>query len=140
MPDDPRDTDHRWGMYTGGKITGPAGIDKVPAMLTEGEYVINANAARKIGIPSLEKINSGKFNEGGLVGDTTKPGESSSAGGMTNNISINVNVEGGNAKDGSKSSDTAADSKSNMDNLTKKIKQQVVMVIKQENRPGGLLG
>jgi TP901 family phage tail tape measure protein len=126
--------------YTGGKITGPAGIDKVPAMLTEGEYVINANAARKIGIPSLEKINSGKFNEGGLVGDTTKPGESSSAGGMTNNISINVNVEGGNAKDGSKSSDTAADSKSNMDNLTKKIKQQVVMVIKQENRPGGLLG
>ena len=137
---DPRDTDHRWGMYTGGKITGPAGIDKVPAMLTEGEYVINANAARKIGVPTLEKMNRGKFNEGGLVGDTTKPGESSSAGGMTNNISINVNVEGGNAKDGSKSDDTASDSKSNMNNLSKKIKQQVVMVIKEENRPGGLLG
>ena len=26
-------------------------------MLTEGEYVINANAARKIGVPTLEKIN-----------------------------------------------------------------------------------
>ena len=43
--------------YTGGRISGPAGIDKVPAMLTEGEYVINANAARKIGVPTLEKIN-----------------------------------------------------------------------------------
>ncbi|MGI9358205.1 MAG: phage tail tape measure protein [Paracoccaceae bacterium] len=129
------------GRYTGGKITGPAGIDKVPAMLTEGEYVINANAARKIGIPALEKINAGRFNEGGLVGETTKSSEASSVGGMTNNINISVNVEGGDAKDGAKSGDSSgSDQKTRMDDLSKKIKQQVVMVIKEENRPGGLLG
>ena len=127
--------------YSGGNVSGPAGIDKVPAMLTEGEYVINANAARKIGIPALEKINAGRFNEGGLVGETTKSSEASSAGGMTNNINISVNVEGGNAKDGAKSGDSSgSDQKTRMDDLSKKIKQQVVMVIKEENRPGGLLG
>ena len=131
----------RQALYSGGNVSGPAGIDKVPAMLTEGEYVINANAARKIGMPALEKINAGRFNEGGLVGETTKSSEASSAGGMTNNINISVNVEGGNAKDGAKSGDSSgSDKKTRMDDLSKKIKQQVVMVIKEENRPGGLLG
>jgi TP901 family phage tail tape measure protein len=123
----------------GGKISGPAGIDTIPAMLTEGEYVINANAAKKIGMPTLERINAGKFNEGGLVGDKT--GEvPSSSGSNTNNISITVNVKG----DGESSSESKGDGKESknetMDKLSQRIKQQVVTIIREENRPGGLLG
>jgi hypothetical protein len=123
----------------GGKISGPAGIDVIPAMLTEGEYVINANAAKKIGMPTLERINAGKFNEGGVVGDKTGETPSSSPSSNTNNISITVNVKG----DSEGTSEGKGEEKDNknemMDKLSQRIKQQVVTVIREENRPGGLL-
>ena len=55
---------------SGGLIIGKQGIDKIPAMLTNGEYVINASATKKF-LPLLEKINSGQiqsFASGGMVG------------------------------------------------------------------------
>lgn len=42
----------------GGPVLGPGGIDKIPAMLTNGEYVINAAAASR-NRPMLDAINSG---------------------------------------------------------------------------------
>nr|BAR35381.1 minor tail protein gp26 family protein [uncultured Mediterranean phage uvMED] len=56
---------------TGGYISGQKGIDMVPAMLTHGEFVINATATQKF-LPLLEKINSGKiqsFASGGVVSE-----------------------------------------------------------------------
>ncbi len=46
---------------TGGYISGPGGprSDSIPAMLSDGEYVINAAATKKFG-PLLDAINSGK--------------------------------------------------------------------------------
>jgi len=46
---------------TGGLIRGPGGprTDSIPAMLSDGEYVINAAATKKFG-PLLDAINSGK--------------------------------------------------------------------------------
>jgi hypothetical protein len=134
---------NRFMFNAGGKVTGPSGIDRVPAMLTEGEYVINARAARKIGMPALESINAGKYNEGGLVKDSTakKPGQPGDSKGMTNNISINVTVNGSStSEDSEKSSNDPSDQRAQMDDLGKKIKQQVITVIREENRPGGLLG
>ena len=131
------------GYNTGGRVAGPAGIDRVPAMLSEGEYVINARAAKKIGMPMLEGLNAGKYNEGGLVKDsTTKPGTGAKKEGMTNNISINVTVSGNSTQESSKNNSTNApsDQRAAMDDLGKKIKQQVITVIREENRPGGLLG
>ena len=58
-------------MNSGGYISGPAGIDVIPAMLTNGEYVVNASATKKF-LPLLEKINSGQsqsFASGGVVGN-----------------------------------------------------------------------
>lgn len=58
------------GMNSGGYISGPNGKDVIPAMLTNGEYVINASATKKF-LPLLEKINSGQiqsFASGGMVG------------------------------------------------------------------------
>ena len=42
----------------GGKVNGPSGIDKVPAMLTSGEFVMSRGAVEKIGIGKLEAMNA----------------------------------------------------------------------------------
>jgi hypothetical protein len=57
---------------TGGFVSGPGGprSDSIFAMLSNGEYVINAKSTSKF-LPLLEAINSGKFNTGG--GSNTPP-------------------------------------------------------------------
>ena len=45
------------GLYRGGPISGEVGRDKIPAMLTSGEYVINADSSRKIGRSALDSMN-----------------------------------------------------------------------------------
>lgn len=46
---------------TGGYVRGPGGTtdDKIPAMLSDKEYVVNAKAVKKIGVKNLNAINSG---------------------------------------------------------------------------------
>ena len=55
------------GKYAGGKITGPGTgtSDSIPAYLSNGEFVINAASASKIGYPVLEKMN--RYAGGGMV-------------------------------------------------------------------------
>ena len=43
----------------GGLVSGPAGIDKVPAMLTRGEFVVREAAVRQLGSAFLEALNRG---------------------------------------------------------------------------------
>jgi len=55
---------------SGGYIAGTPGVDKIPAMLTNGEYVINAESARRLGPEFLTAMNSyGKkgFYRGGPI-------------------------------------------------------------------------
>ena len=112
-------------------------------MLSEGEYVIKNSSVRQLGKPMLDRINSGKFNDGGPTTPLMEQSESSSGGGgSTNNINISVNIEGGgkesedssveNPKEGSDKTEGNAE-------LAQKIKAQVVNVILEEQRPGGLL-
>jgi len=42
----------------GGVVTGKKGTDKVPAMLTEGEFVMSKGAVQKYGIQTLEAMNA----------------------------------------------------------------------------------
>jgi TP901 family phage tail tape measure protein len=53
----------------GGYITGPGGprSDIVPAMLSNGEYVIQASSVNKYGKGMMDSINAGKYAEGGLI-------------------------------------------------------------------------
>lgn len=53
--------------HHGGYISGPgtATSDSIPAMLSDGEYVISARAVQNAGIPMLDKINN--FANGGMV-------------------------------------------------------------------------
>lgn len=55
---------------SGGYISGPgsATSDSIPAMLSNGEYVINASAVKAYGPQLMNKINTKKFAVGGMVG------------------------------------------------------------------------
>jgi len=58
---------------TGGHITGPGTgtSDSIPAMLSNGEYVIRANAVKTIGVDTLNKLNQADrigFKNGGYNG------------------------------------------------------------------------
>jgi TP901 family phage tail tape measure protein len=61
------------GVATGGHITGPGSgtSDSIPAMLSNGEYVIRANAVKTIGVNALDKLNQADrigFKNGGYNG------------------------------------------------------------------------
>jgi DNA-binding phage protein len=78
------------GHAEGGLIKGPGGPkdDRVPAMLSHGEYVVKADAVATFGVQNLEAINRGakipsiaqlalpKFADGGLVGNAGGGGDS----------------------------------------------------------------
>ena len=46
------------GYEEGGEVDGQAGIDKVPAMLTDGEFVMSRGAVQKYGLAQLEAMNA----------------------------------------------------------------------------------
>ena len=68
---------NRQNMVTGGFVSGPGGIDQVPARLTAGEFVMSKGAVQKYGANTLAAMNAagggtnrptmGRYNEGGLV-------------------------------------------------------------------------
>lgn len=43
---------------TGGNVNGPQGKDVIPAMLTDGEYVIKKDSVKRIGLPLLHVLNN----------------------------------------------------------------------------------
>ena len=58
----------------GGYVSGEKGVDKIPAWLSDGEYVIKRKRVKELGVPFLDALNEGKsvvgrtrFAEGGLV-------------------------------------------------------------------------
>lgn len=53
----------------GAILNGQNGIDRVPAMLTKGEYVVKKSSAQAFGYGNLDKIN--KYADGGVVGGGT---------------------------------------------------------------------
>ena len=78
----------------GGFISG-AGTstsDSIPAMLSNGEYVVRAAAVRKIGVPTLSAINRGHFASGGLVGGGYVGGKKLEPSAPINNLTLQVNA------------------------------------------------
>lgn len=60
---------------SGGPVFGAGGPtdDRIPAMLSNGEYVLRAAAVARLGMPFLDALNSGRmhgFAQGGYVGRT----------------------------------------------------------------------
>ena len=75
------------GDMFGGFVSGEKGVDKIPAMLSDGEFVMSAGAVQKYGVDTLEGMNAagGGTNkpkmisgityavEGGLMGENPDP-------------------------------------------------------------------
>jgi len=57
----------------GGYITGPGGPtgDRIPALLSSGEFVVNAAAVRSIGVENMKRLNAMRFAGGGLVDEVS---------------------------------------------------------------------
>jgi hypothetical protein len=97
----------------GGLISGPGTktSDSIPANLSNGEFVVKADAVSKYGLPVLESLNNmsmlngenlsskynNKFSMGGPVMAKYAEGGAVNDSSVYNNYSINVNVEGTNA-------------------------------------------
>ena len=73
----------------GGFVTGPgtSTSDSIPAMLSNGEYVINADAVRRLGTSYLNTLNSPHYATGGQIGEAVAA--STPTGG---NITLNVSA------------------------------------------------
>ena len=52
---------------TGGIVPGTGNSDTVPARLTPGEFVLNKDAVRNIGLGNLQAMNTQRFEDGGEV-------------------------------------------------------------------------
>lgn len=79
------------GHAQGGYITGPGTgtSDSIPAMLSNGEYVLRSSAVDRIGVGTLNAMNAGavpQFADGGSVDDTI----AASAGGSS--VTLNVST------------------------------------------------
>lgn len=88
------------GLATGGSVDGPGTgtRDSIPAMLSNGEYVLNAQAVDRLGVPFLNGLNTGRlrgFASGGLVGSGGVAGykaERGSNGGQVQSVNLSMNV------------------------------------------------
>ena len=88
------------GFATGGSVDGPGTgtSDSIPAMLSNGEYVLNAQAVDRLGVPFLNGLNTGRlrgFASGGLVGSGSVAGykaERGSNGGQVQRFNLSMHV------------------------------------------------
>lgn len=71
-------------MYPfGGPISGPGTgtSDSIPALVSNGEYIVKADAVRKYGVAMLDRVNAKRYASGGGVGLTYSPTTSPVLGG-----------------------------------------------------------
>jgi tape measure domain-containing protein len=130
------------GFADGGYVSGPGGptSDSIPAMLSDGEYVVNGAATAKF-LPLLHALNSGKigrFASGGIVGSApaiSSPSFSTPGMGGPVNVSttVNMNAPGG---DPSQNADLAAQTSRAVE---REIRGLVASEIFKQSRNGGTL-
>jgi GH24 family phage-related lysozyme (muramidase) len=64
-----------FGFYGGGpgRVSGQKGVDKIPAMLSDGEFVMSRGAVQKYGVGTLESMNAagGGTNRPKMISGTT---------------------------------------------------------------------
>ena len=134
----PGSDDFYWGSQYGEKRRrrakgGPIPEDnKVPALLTGGEFVMNREAVDSYGSDFMARLNQGSlpgFAEGGPVGDVSPAG---GAGG--GEVSITVNISDA----GTSENITTSGAESGKEFATK-VKSAVLQVIADQKRVGGSL-
>ncbi len=136
------------GYIRGFANGGSSGKDDIPALLMGGEFVMRKEAVNNYGKKFFDDLNSGrakKFANGGIAGTITD--ENKNISNSTNNVNITINIDGQSSPKTSMSQDNSNEnsefasrkSKSEATLLANKIKAQVLSVINEQQRPGGLL-
>lgn len=124
---------------SGGSVSGSG--DTVPAMLSNKEFVLNSSAAQKIGDKGLYALNNGANPSGGdsearIVSKLDELIEKT-VGASNITISVSMGSEGGDKTDNSQQGDSNTNEKQRF--LIQRLKETVIGVIRDEQRPGGLL-
>jgi hypothetical protein len=127
-------------LATGGAIPQTSGIDTVPAMLSGGEFIMNAGATQRIGTSNLNAMNSGASTDTSSsaindqlinkIDELIRVTKESSKPVTVNVSSQQGQTAGDNQQDGGTQKDQ---------NLSKKIRDAVVQVLQEEKRLGGVL-
>ena len=112
----------------GGKVEGQKGVDKVPAMLTEGEFVMSKGAVQEYGLETLANMNA-------AAGGTNKPSMmSSNKSSKITNIKNSKNYYGGGSVGGDRMSyfggGFVGNMKNNIGNFVSNVKSQTSSVTK----------
>jgi hypothetical protein len=78
----------------GGFVSGEKGVDKIPAMLSDGEFVMSAGAVQKYGVDTLETMNAagGGTNKPKMMGGTTYAAGGGAIGGAAKPLSANAKL------------------------------------------------
>ena len=110
-------------------------------MLSGGEFVMNSAAANKIGQGNLERMNSGVSGSEGSNSESdaklvSKLDELIAAT-KESSGEINITVNGSTGEEKEESS--GADSSENSNAMARKLKEEVLKIIKDEKRLGGTL-
>ena len=145
------------GKANGGQIkkfaAGGSSVDDIPALLMDGEFVIKKDIVSMYGKQFFDDLNRGrikKFAEGGPVGNSTSssssvPESNPSAYSPVNNINITVNVAKEQSQvvsqneNSSRSEEDGKEETVKNKDLAEKIKGQVIRVLTEQQRPGGML-
>lgn len=135
------------GGHIKGFARGGQSVDNIPAMLMGGEFVMRKEAVNLYGKKFFDDLNRGrisKFANGGTVGNSNDVGVSTSNYNPTNNVNVTVNLNQqiektseSNTSNGERPQDEEARKNKQ---LAEQIKIQVIRVINEQQRPGGLLG
>ena len=121
------------GFSAGGYVSPSAGIDTVPAMVSGGEFVMNAAATQNIGRGNLTALNSGGGGNGGddaIVNAINNLGNELGGSGESV-INITVNSDGTQTQDSNGSEEDQ--------NLAARLGDSVRQIIAEEQRLGGSL-
>ena len=130
---------------TGGFISDGSGTkDDVPAMLTQGEYVIRRGVVNRLGVDFFDRLNqSGSvkmYASGGSVGSPSSPSAPSAPvstvmnSGNSTAISINVASSGESNTQKKGNGDNKGD-----DELARLLRSAVIEVLQDQQRIGGVL-
>jgi TP901 family phage tail tape measure protein len=125
---------------------GGSSQDNIPALLMGGEFVMRKEAVNLYGKKFFDDLNSGRvkrFAEGGSVGGGSQSGTSNYS--PTNNVSVVVNLNQEKiVSDTTQQSATTPNQEREEENrrtreIAARVKDQVIRVITEQQRPGGLL-
>ena len=121
---------------TGGLIPAAGGVDTVPAMLSGGEFVMNAAATKNIGAGNLQSLNSGAGtgDNTDLVAKLDQLITATETSQSTGDINITIN-----GSNGTESQTGGEDAPERERKLSERIKVAVKQVIADEQRLGGQL-